>query len=294
MQRTLIQYLTQSKFQEIAEGGHALSVMVSRITQANAKASIADCIRNLSRQFHLPAGAMEPLGSAGKKLPHNTSGDLDIALDWRAVAKHFGTKTEKETASALQHVLHTQFGEAKILMGGAIVSFALPISNVDGSQPGEVVQCDLMFTEDPSYAKFGYHSPAEVDSKYKGLYRNEILFAIAAHANPQDGQPAADGSFVRTRVWFDTANGLLSGQQRIFPNGKKVMIARVVVTRNPADVVKILLGPTFKVSDADSFETLWKAIHSPKFIDRKKLPAIVATIKETLSKKKAPLPDEMQ
>lgn len=292
--KTFSEFVVRSRvIGEIKEGGHALSVGTSRITQRNAVATIAKVRRDIAKMFKLQPDDIDVIGSAGKKLAGSTSGDLDMGVSTPALMHTLNTGDVKTTSVAIAARLDRVYPESRILMAGNIVSFAMPIVNVDGSQPNELVQCDLMLTPDVNYAKFGYHSPREADSQYKGLYRNHILFAIAQHADPEDSEEEADGSIVRTRLWFDTANGLMYGKQRVTPAGKKIMIGRQTLSRDPRDVVKVLLGPGFTVKDTDSFETLWKAINSSRFVYRRQLPSIVATIRDELKKEKVPMPQEM-
>ena len=43
----------------------------------------------------------------------------------------------------------------------------------------KLVQVDILLTDYPDFCKFYMYSPTELESKYKGAHRNELLRAIA-------------------------------------------------------------------------------------------------------------------
>lgn len=110
------------------------------------------------------------LGSAGKR---TFSGDIDIAIK---LEPDLDIHTLVEKLNKIPQV--KQIKLSKIIM----TSVEIPdwdsekYKNTDATG---LVQIDFMMNEDIELLKLFYHSPDEGKSKYKGIYRNILLGAIA-------------------------------------------------------------------------------------------------------------------
>lgn len=133
------------------------------------------------------------LGSVGKK---TFSGDIDIAL-----------RIDNEDIPKFIEQLKAIPGVDEITKSSVIMS-RVPIENYDetkqapGKQRTGFVQVDFM-PGDPDWLKTFYHSPAETESKYKGVYRNIFISSIAAHLDRKDSEETIeDGRPLKSERWL--------------------------------------------------------------------------------------------
>lgn len=110
------------------------------------------------------------VGSARKR---NYSGDIDVAINlvddnqinnFIEILKTIPIISEVKKGSVIMTTVQIQNWNPKKYIG------------VNGTG---YVQIDFMFSKDVNLLKLFYHSPRETESKYKGLYRNILLGAIA-------------------------------------------------------------------------------------------------------------------
>jgi len=114
------------------------------------------------------------IGSAGKR---TYSGDIDIALQY----------TNSDFISDIIAKLKT-IPEVIDIKKTSVIMTTVKIPNWDskkyiGVNGTGFVQIDFMFGHDIDLLKLFYHSPLETASKYKGVYRNILLGAIAHFYN---------------------------------------------------------------------------------------------------------------
>lgn len=272
--------LSFAKFVDLNEGGNALkTISVSRIDRENIQPTIDSVLKVLAR-FGVSRSDVAPLGSTGKK---DSSGDIDLGIHSAGMMKKIGQDDLPTALHFLQQELQKVYGEAKYFFGNQ-VTIGAPLVNKNGKQPDAFVQVDLMFTPSLEASKFYYHSPAEGESEYKGLYRTLLLMAVAIHHDRKDlGQGTTE------RYWFDRFQGLIKGVE--YSDGaKRLAMDKQTITAIPDEVCHILLGPNFNAKDANSFESLWSAIHTPRFMGRASLGAIITTFKEMCAKQHFALP----
>lgn len=126
------------------------------------------------------------------------SGDVDIAMP---SDQYDAREINKKLSDAVN-------GEVYYAPGLKTYSFAIPVSNE------KKIQVDLMFVGSKDWAKFAYNT--NTGSKYKGVIRNQILFAVVTqHIEPgkdlvvknQEGEVIARAS---RSLKFDT------GLERLF------------------------------------------------------------------------------
>lgn len=270
-------------------GGNAVKG-VSRINQANVKWTYADFVEIVGPLLGLERYSATVIGSAGQKAPDETSGDIDIAIEIPNRTLHLDIF---EYFLGQLEISGYQFRDMRSI---GIISLAYPIVNYDSKQPNAYVQIDLMFVDSLEYATWGYYSPHHSHSQYKGLYRNELNFFIAKHAelNPTLIQ---DGVVVEwERYWFSTSEGLLYGKQTLLSakTGKITKTARVisktVVTNNPDKVARFLYGHG---CDSGNVLTLEDALREMKDIDFphiKHIPVIISETIKGIEKKGYPVP----
>jgi hypothetical protein len=59
-----------------------------------------------------------------------------------------------------------------------MIHFGFPQYNEKNEETDKIVQVDILLTPFPEFCKFYMYSPTEIQSKYKGAHRNELLRAI--------------------------------------------------------------------------------------------------------------------
>ena len=115
------------------------------------------------------------IGSAGKKLSDQTSGDIDIAVSVDKIAAELGVSIQT-ALFALNDKLKSMGMSTKMAPGFNQVSIGAPIA---GDRKNGVVQVDLMLSTDLDWSRFIYHAPdfRIAESRYKGAHRNLLLMA---------------------------------------------------------------------------------------------------------------------
>jgi hypothetical protein len=164
-----------------------------------------------------------------------------------------------------------------------------------------------MLTDDLEFTNFMFHSPnfKENESKYKGLYRNAILFAVVKHipTNVPDEyfEDGKDKGAVKkfTKHTLSQKKGLITqlksfeGKLGKLKTAKPIKGAETVITKVPIEVVKYIFGDEYTVSDMRSFESIYDIVKSPKFKHKKQFNKIIKTFKEGILRQKMPLPSEI-
>lgn len=196
------------------------------------------------------------LGSVGKR---EFSGDIDVAL--KIDAEDIPQFIEKLKASKN---IHDMAKSSVIMTKVRIEDF--DANKSDGRPRTGYVQLDFM-PGDPDWLKTYYHSPREDESKYKGVYRNIMIAAIAANFDREDSpETIEDGRPIESKryMWSPT-DGLIRVSRT--PVAKKSGGGYTKKNQN-----KRIAGPwkngeeiaqqlkLDSASDLNSFETLLTAI----------------------------------
>lgn len=190
----------------IKEGGYALKdAGVGRVKKEDIPATV----QLVSQITGIPAEDLHPLGSVGK-MPD--SGDIDLGVD-----------VNKFNPEEIHQKMCNELGDDMCTYnkGTKVASYGFPIA---GDPEKGLVQVDLMYVDNPSWATFSYHSPG-MDSKYKGAIRAMLLMGVAAtYEEPGtdhfEYDPTSGDLIIRAGRTLD----LNSGMRRIFqfrPKSKK-------------------------------------------------------------------------
>lgn len=290
-----------SDYMIIVEGGNAIKSS-TRIHQENVADTVEDIYKKLLPLLKLKKDDTSMLGSTGKKKPGGSSGDIDLALSIQSLMKNNNLETTKDIYDYLVKQTHTITHELKDMRQMGLISIAWPIANTDGTQEGEFVQLDLMVVDSIDWATWAYYSPAEWESPWKGLYRNEILYSIAKYMDYTVLKTAMDKEGVEVpaeweRNFFDLGKGLLKGSQTaIGKNGltKTVKtIDKILIDNSPDVVVKMMFGPKFTEHDILTWEETFKHLTSADFIYKNKLNDILKMTKDGIISKGYPVPEEL-
>lgn len=283
-------------FKTFIESGNAIKGL-ARINQENVDATLNDVYKKVLPILKIKKGDTVLLGSTGKKLPGGSSGDVDLGVSLSKVMGSYNKTKFGDIADIIVSKFESKGYTVKDSRGLGIITIDFPITNSDGLQEDQFVQLDLMFVDNLNYSAWAFYSPHEKDSKFKGVYRMKAIAMILRHVdNKVLSKMVADGEDIPVK-WqshiLDMGRGVFkvikdkTGKRGLLKKAKT--LEKNFVSNNPLDIVHIMLGPDFTLADADSFETLWKAINSPKFIHKKNLSIIKADIKQAMVEAGLPL-----
>lgn len=279
----------------ITEGGNAIEG-VSRINQENVAATMDSVYKKLLPLLGITQDQTAVLGSTGKKLPGGSSGDIDLAVDRKAIMRLNGLKTTEEFYQFLIHMAERLGYDYNNLKGLGIVSIGWPIANIDGKQDNQYVQLDIMPSDNLKMTAWGMASPHQSVEQYKGAVRGELLYWIASEidykalkqqANELTGE-VEDLEFERTI--FNGMKGLYRIKQSYLSpkTGKrkanKWTVARQLIEDNPEAIAKLFFGASASSKDLISAKQIWDAMMSDEFPYPDKRKNIVKNTIKSLTK----------
>jgi hypothetical protein len=279
-------------------GGSAIK-QSERINAANLQETYNLALKVLS-DLGVDTKALFPLGSFGKKGPEGTYGDIDIAVPLTVLEKFVNSEEAKseaefvdDAARVLEQLLIEEGLTARWMKGLQVLSFAVPIVDVDGQQPDSWAQIDLMFSSQPEFSRWMYHSPDIKESRWKGLYRNILLMAIANVISKQILE-SEEGLPVEWSVdTLDLISGLknkymsLKGKRGLLRNPKVLSKEFYDWGRDVQRLVNYLLGKGVEIKQTYTFEDVWRIVSNPQWEHYYLLPEIK---KEFVRK----LPEELE
>lgn len=238
------------------------------------------------------------IGSAGKKLPEQTSGDIDIAVSADKIAGFLGTSLQTVLYS-LDAKLKSMGYTTKLAPGFTQVSIGAPIG---GDFKNGVGQVDFMLTNDLDWSRFIYHSPdfRTAESQYKGAYRNMLLMAAIGKSFFEVTKQTDKGETAEYKAYVVRLNQGITEVRKSF-EGKKGLVktAKVLheydkeITRQPQGVVDLLFTGNHKPSDIDTYEKLKGLLDSNEFKFSNKLAEIMADFKKKVEDSGLPLPSDI-
>lgn len=280
----------------INEGGNAIKVS-SRINQENVEATLQAIYKKvLVGLFGLKKDEYALLGSTGKKLPGSSSGDIDIAVSIRGLmrkAEKSGVETSRELIDWVAQTLKKHYEHIYVNIGGGIVSFGFEIVNADGKQEGQIVQVDLMLTDNIKFASWMFFSPHEKDSPWKGLYRNRLISAITHYADRVGNDEEWERFKLNYQKGIDRVIETRKGKRGILKNPKVVKVIPLGV-KDPDKIVEILFGDYVTAKDILTYEDVMRAIMSEKFKWKKYRKQIAKLAVKYLTKDGYTVPEDLK
>ena len=175
-----------------------------------------------------------------------TSGDMDLAVDANQVSK------EQLAAKLTQWIVSHKLPPAEWIKKGGEVHLRTPIQ---GRPELGYVQTDFMFFPNLDWGTFYYNQGA--GSAYKGMNRAVLMSSLAKHQGLKLG---ANGLFSRT--------------------------SNQLVTMDPDEAARMILGPSATRDNLSTVETIFAALARDK--DRE---AKIKDFREYLNKEGLPQPD---
>lgn len=212
------------------------------------------------------------LGSTGKK---ESSGDLDLGFD--LTFNKNDISIESAIGQLYDYVKSISQSEVKINeFTHDMIHFGFPQYDKHGNLIGKTVQVDILFTVTPEFCKFYMYSPSEKESSFKGAHRNDLLRAIAKVISFQPTKIDDNGNLL-TWIQFDLcSNGMFNCVKTIVDEndnhlkwgntdedleiGYAADLSKKLISADPNEVIKYLIGNKYKISDIDTFEKLLNII----------------------------------
>lgn len=285
--------------QFILESGNAVKDAVP-FKQDQVQPTVDWIVKNIFPEIGL-AGIDDDaavIGSAGKKLPDATSGDIDIAVSADKIAGFLG--------ASLQTVLFVLDAKLKSLgysttlsVGFTQVSFGAPIA---GDSKNGIGQVDLMLTSDLEWSRFIYHSPdfRTAESQYKGAYRNMLLMAAMGKSYYEVTQQTDKGETAEYKAYvIQLDNGIvevrktLMGAKGLIKTARKLKEFDNFITNTPQKVIDLLFNGDHKPSDVDTYEKLKSLLDSSDYKFPDKVADIMIEFKKKVEKSGLPLPSDL-
>lgn len=237
------------------------------------------------------------IGSAGKKKPGDTSGDIDIAVSADKIAGHLDTSLGKVLFD-MNDLLKKAGFDVSMMIGFSLISVAAPIAGDPKNGSGQV---DLMLSRDINWSRFMYHSPdfTKDESKYKGAYRNLLLMAAIGKSfynvvdQTEEGHTKNYEAYVvRLNQGIYKVRKSFEGKRGLVKNAKLLKEFDKEITRVPEEVVDLLFNGA-DVKDIMTYEGLKDLIESSLFKFPAKKNEIYDDFKNKLEKSGLPLPEDM-
>ena len=237
------------------------------------------------------------IGSAGKKLPGDTSGDIDIAVSADKIAGYLDVSLQNVLIE-LNNVLKKLGYETKMAAGFGQVSIAAPI---DGNIKNGVGQVDLMLSTDMKWSKFIYESPdfRTGESKYKGAYRNILLMSIIGQCfgktlskTPEGATKEYEARVIRMNQGIVQIRKTFQGKKGLIKTAKLLRDFDKEITREPQDVVDMIFNGA-KPKDIVTYEGLKALLESGSFKFPEKVDAILDEFKMRMTHSGLPLPSDI-
>lgn len=251
--KSLVLYIQESLQRHIYEGGNA-------VTAEPIPAYIAPLIyEDIAKQIEKYNKNLKiaPLGSLGKKLDNQTTGDIDIAISIDNM-----DDIEKFVKELWPNAEYKRMDGLKVLS----MSYPYDKEGVKGN-----AQIDFMMVKSLDWAKWRYDSPdfKKGESKYKAAVKDYLLRCIVGSIPVKDAKNEyfEDGTTVK-KQWkytFNTEGVFKQLLSYVGKNGKPKKSAdkefNELVSNDPKNVMTFILGETAKPEDFKSAESIWKAFH---------------------------------
>jgi hypothetical protein len=238
------------------------------------------------------------IGSAGKKLPDQTSGDIDIAVSADKIAGFLGVPVQN-TLFALNDKLKSLGYQTKMMPGFNQVSIAAPVG---GYASRGYAQVDFMISTDLNWSRFIYHSPdfRTAESRYKGAYRNLLLMAAIGKSFFEVTKKTDAGETAEFQAYVVRLNQGIVQVRKSF-EGKKGLLKTAAllkdydkfVTNTPEAVVELLFKGKHTPKDIDTYEKLKSLIDSTDFKYPGARSDIYQDFEQKLEDAKLPMPENL-
>ena len=278
-------------FKQLIESGNAVSG-ISRIEKKYIKPTMDKFYKEFLRRYlKLSKNGVIPLGSVGKK---DSSGDLDLGIDILEIANKNGLSFDKKDIinfistklKTAGYIIKEDFVE---MIGIGLVTLRYPIVGNES----ELVQIDLMLTNDIKNFGFFRYAPSPEQSKHSGADRAKLLMSICKFFNYKVMEKDSSGNATQWSQSSMILDGMNVGlhldivKTNIGKTGKPIKTPRVIsrggkIKKKPLDIIHTAMGKDFGVEDCLSVETLMNVLNSSKFNNKKNKANILKSYQNSL------------
>lgn len=274
------QYTETVEYQKIFEGGRAFKDL-SNFTAKNSNEIKDEVIQLMEEQLGLNSNQWAIVGSFNGKKGKTKINDIDIAVKIDSISS-VGMNHPKDISRVLTNI-QNKLKKLKIksrkfnIIG--VVSARLRI------RKSRYIQVDIIPVTSLNWGTFIYRSPRLTQSKYKGLYRNALIEAVAKSVhfnnikyerNQRYFKKGDVKSYTRYRMIKNAGLWTVIEKNEGVRKPKYVKIQNSynMITDNPKRIMNILLG----IDDLEkikTFESVWRIVSSKNFKHHKVLKEIV-------------------
>lgn len=242
---------------------------VERINQENVEATVKDFQKVFCKYTGVKPNAIKPLGSTGKKLPGNTSGDIDLGIDTSALNEQgYNLETKQDWFQFCREFSNSTNVKYHEFVQRGLTSVEWPIANKDGRQPNMYVQVDLIPHKNLKMLEWGmYQTPEEKGKDYdKSTVRALLLQAIAKEGLIEVLDVDDENNPIKIRRYeYKQNDGLFEiiREKHLKKNGTYtnwINVSKEKVTDDPTKIVDIIFGKgRYKPNDLLSVREVWDA-----------------------------------
>lgn len=245
------------------------------------------------RVFSIPLHAWLPIGST---LKNKSVGDIDLAITPDMLRGLFEGDYPISSKNGFYDQLIQWVAEQGYSYRDSrhvgVVSIEWPFpDSID------VCQIDIMAVCDYDWASWSFYSPSVPDeSEYKGLFRNELIFALVKCANSTPLKYDDNGVMVEwERNFFDLNRGVFRGKcSRIGRGGKTIKTVqtseKTLITSDVGLFVNSLFGSHATPYDVLTFESTIDAMRHADFPLYDILPQVLDCAIEGIKTKRCDVP----
>ena len=265
------------------ESGHMVDNVVP-INQENVEATVADFRKAFCEYAGIDEKFVQPVGSTGKRLPGNSSGDLDLAIDLSALlATGKEIKDKRDWFAFCRTFADQQEVEHNEKLNISLFSVRWPIANENGKQGGEFVQIDLFLHKNMKMLQWGMYQPKEEEGKdyEKSAIRALLMMTIAKYGFTEvletddiPGEGVVPVKYRRRR--YKQSEGLyeLLLERPLKKNGTRCKNfqekEKKLLSDDPEKISELLFGKEYKSDQLLTVREVWDAFkNSEMWKDRK-------------------------
>jgi hypothetical protein len=265
-------------FKSCNMGGHTFN-NCSKIKKENIQPTLNKFLQPLVMGLGITYSDVLPLGSVFKK---DYSGDIDMLIDGQTIATHFGIEKDLDTIipQKIYDVLKETYPylETNYTSGLKVCNIKYPIVG----EKNQFVQIDLMTAfgkEGLRLGDFIYYSPGSC-SNYSGAHRTSMLYTILRIVNIKPISHFENGKVKEFEKMSLLPVGLVKqrksveGSHGAIKTPKTLKKYTELITKDPYEIVKYILGEQGEISDVDSFESILN------YLERGKNPDLTGKIKD--------------
>lgn len=223
-----------------------------------------------------------------------TYGDLDVAIrkGFLLKALDLGPQVSKtELLTSLRDevcIADRRITKCRIMSGLNTVSFGMPTKL--HQETDEEIQVDLMVSNNLEWHQWMYHSPIiDIESRYKGLYRNIALAALLSHMTYR-----RLSEHVTDRLLLNFSEGVYHVEETsIGISGREVKVPRVLTREWLYDRPDVLTNRLFGTVPRNvmTFEDVVRRMDS--FPAEQRL-SLRAAVRDRIGREGYPLPGELE